>query len=600
MQSKLEMSRAGRHHKLSPPRLNLRRSRSYQNEKLPTSATSSRFSFNHLFYSPPPSPGLPALVPRPKKSPVRARPTRVFRVLAWIASALFLVYVAARVVRPHVDFSAMRRAYASGKTEEEHGMTSQEGPPDFPTPIMVKDMLGRSSWTVSIPKDYEFPLGVMEYADIMTSCQEVSSTVRNRKSWVKGSEQQTGMMDYGRRDPNYVDVRQAEKTGLLPMPSVDQQKNLKRGPSQGNLIGVKEDPSMPECEKSMTVVLETSDAGMGKTLMMLWTFYGVAKDQGRAFFIDDSRWAYGDYTAMFNPPPVPECRPPPRHEMVPCPSQASHLVVSSATAQHVLKDSLSTTTRADMQADDGTTARRVLFDLARSGYDALFHVVPEDESYVQRRISELAAKAAEEGGHKAAPVAGLHIRRGDRHPLEFPYRNSYIPNEVYADAARATVSSEAPADPLLVLASDDPTLYDLTEFQDAHHAQERIKLASKQPGNKGPRNPHVFHRFIDEGFGWEGGFFSAMFWNLGSTRGAGPATFENARNANEETVRLRGYLGRAYVLDLAVLSKGSDVVVCGVGSMGCRMLGVMMGWDALEEGRWVNVDGEHGWMGLTW
>lgn len=470
-------------------------------------------------------------------------------------------------------------------------MVSQEGPPDFPTPIMAKGMLGRSSWTVSIPKDHEFPLGVMEYADMMGSCREVSSTVRNLKSWVRRSDQEMGM-EYGRTDPNYVDVRQAEKTGLLPTPSVDQQTNLKRGSIQGNLVGVTENPSMPECEKSMTVVLETSDAGIGKTLMMLWTFYGVAKDQGRAFFIDDSRWAYGKYTSIFQPPPVPQCRPPPRHEMVPCPSQASHLVISSATAQHVLMDSLSTTTRADMQGDDGEKARRVLFDLARTGYDALFHVVQEDETYVERRINELAAKAA--------PIAGLHIRRGDCRPLQFPYRDSYIPNEVYHDYARAAVSSEGAADPLVVVASDDPTIYDSAEFQDAHHAQERIKLASKQPEKKGPRNPHVFHRFVDEGFGWEGGFFSAMFWNLGSGRGAAPATFEDVRNANEETVKLRGYLGRAYVLDLAVLSKGSDVVVCGVGSMGCRILGVMMGWDALEEGRWVNVDGAYGWMGLTW
>ncbi|KAL2113881.1 hypothetical protein VUR80DRAFT_2006 [Thermomyces stellatus] len=596
MQSKLEMSPAGRHHKLSPPHLNLRRSRSYQHEKLPTSATSSRFSFNHLFYSPPPSPGLPALVPRAKKSPARARPTRVFRTLVWVAGVLFLVYVVIHVIQPHVDLSAMRRAYASWGREEH-----EEGLPDFPTPIMVKDMLGRSSWTVSIPKDYEFPLGVMEYAGIMDSCQEMSSTVRDLKSWTRRGDRQTSVRDYGRPDPNYVDVRQAEKKGLLPTPSVDQQKNLKRKSSQGNLVGVKEDPSMPECEKSMTVVLETDDAGLGKTLMMLWTFYGIAQDQGRAFFVDDSWWAYGKYTSMFSPPPVPDCRPPPRHEMVPCPSQASHLVVSSATAQHVLMDSLSTSTRADMQTDDEERTRRVLFDLARSGYEALFHVVKEDADYVERRVNELAAKAAQEGRHEATtPVAGVHIRRGDRHPLNFPYRDSYIPNEVYSDAARAAVSSEAPVDPLLVVASDDPTIYDAADFQGAHRAQERIKLASKVPGPKGPRNPHVFHRFVDEGFGWEGGFFSAMFWNLGSTRSAGLATPGNARNANEETVKLRGYLGRAYVLDLAVLAKSSDVVVCGVGSMGCRLLGVMMGWEAVEEGRWVNVDGEHGWMGLTW
>lgn len=599
MQSKLEMSRAGRHHKLSPPHLNLRRSTSYQHDRAPRSATSSRFSFNHLFFSPPPSPGLPALVPRAKKSPVRARPTRVFRILAWLAGALFLIYTVSRVVRQHVDIEAIRSVYVAHE-KEDYGMDSQNELPDFPTPIMVKDMLGRSSWTVSIPKDYEFPLEVTEYEEIMGSCQEVATTARDMKWWTRKSDLQTSMMDLGRSDPNYVDVRQAEETGLLPKPSADQEGNSKRAINRGNLVGARDDPSMPECGTSLTVVLETSDAGLGGTLMMLWTFYGVAKEQGRAFFVDDSRWAYGKYTSMFGAPPAQDCRPPPRHEMVPCPSQAAHLVVTAATAQHVLLDSLSAAKVGAKQEDSGEATRRALFDLARSGYEALFHVVREDADYIDRRVAELAAEAAKEGGHASTPVAGMHVRRGDRRPLSSPYRDSYIPNDIYTNAARAAASASAPADPLLVIASDDPLVYDAGEFAGARHAQERIKLASKPPGPAAPRNKHVFHRFVDEGFGWEGGFFSAMFWNLGLKPGTGTGSFENARFAGEETVRLRGYLGRAYVLDLAVLARGSDVVVCGVGSMGCRILGVMMGWDALEEGKWVNVDGEHGWMGLTW
>ena len=478
-------------------------------------------------------------------------------------------------------------------------MVSQDALPDFPTPIMAKDRLGRSSWTVSIPKDYVFPLGVTEYAEIMGSCHEVASTVSNLKRWTRRGDEQTFVREYGMSDPNYVDVRQAEKSGLLPMPSSDQ-KNAKRGSGQGNLVGVSEDPSMPECDTSLTVVLESSDASLGNTLMMLWTFYGIAKEQGRAFFVDDSRWAYGKYTSMFGPPPVPACRPPARHEMVPCPTQASHLVVSAVTARDVLMDSLSTTKRTDLQNGHSEKARKTLFDLARIGYEALFQIIKEDADYVDRRVADLSTKAAAAGGSgpQLAPVVGMHVRRGDCRPLNSPYRNSYIPHDVYSGSARAAVSSR-PGDPLLVLASDDPTIYDAEEFRGAHHAQERIKLASKEPGPKGPRNPHVFHRFIDEGFGWEGGFFSAMFWNLGLSRGAGVGTFETS-SLGEETVRLRAYLGRAYVLDLAVLAKGSDAVVCGVASMGCRLLGVMMGWEAIEQGRWVNVDGGHTWMGLTW
>lgn len=63
-----------------------------------------------------------------------------------------------------------------------------------------------------------------------------------------------------------------------------------------------------------------------------------------------------------------------------------------------------------------------------------------------------------------------------------------------------------------------------------------------------------------------------------------------------EMRRLRGLIGRAYLLDLAVLGKG-DGVVCGVSSATCRVLGVMLGKEAVEEGRWWNVDGEQGWAG---
>lgn len=600
MQSKLEMSPASRHHRLSPPRLNLRRSKSYQHEKAPLSATTSRFSFNHLFFSPPPSPSLPALVPRAKKSPARTRPTRVFRLVAWAVGTVFIVYLTAQVVRRHVDLGAVKMAYVAPEREE-FEMVSQEGLPDFPTPIMVKDALGRSSWTVSIPRDHEFPLGVREYDEIMASCQEVATAVRDSRTWTKKGDQLLGIgTTYGATDPNYVDVRRAEKEGLLPSPAADG-KNEKRKSSQGNLVSASSDPSAPECGTSLTVVLETSDAGLGATLMLLWTFYGVAKEQGRAFFVDDSRWAYGGYTSMFQAPPVPECRPPPRHEMVPCPSQAEHLVVSAATAKHVLVDALASS-GSDARLDDPQAARKTLFDFARRGYEDLFHVVKEDADYVERRVGDLGKKALEAGtkGEKV-PVAGMHIRRGDCSPLEFPYRNSYIPNDVYTDSAVAAVASSSPgrSDPLLVVASDDPTIHNAEEFHGAHHAQERIKLASKEPSEAKQRNPHVFHRFKDEGFGWEGGFFSAMFWNLGLPRGSG-GSFEDARDAGDETVRLRSYLGRAYVLDLAVLARAGDVVVCGVGSMGCRLLGVMMGWEAVEGGSWVNVDGEHGWMGLTW
>lgn len=70
---------------------------------------------------------------------------------------------------------------------------------------------------------------------------------------------------------------------------------------------------------------------------------------------------------------------------------------------------------------------------------------------------------------------------------------------------------------------------------------------------------------------------------------------------SEQTLRLRSLIGRAYMMDLAVLAGASDQIVCAVSAMGCRLLAVMMGWeDGIEKAGWVNVDGSYGWTGINW
>jgi hypothetical protein len=66
-------------------------------------------------------------------------------------------------------------------------------------------------------------------------------------------------------------------------------------------------------------------------------------------------------------------------------------------------------------------------------------------------------------------------------------------------------------------------------------------------------------------------------------------------NPTKEALQLRELLGRAYLLDLAVLAQ-SDKVVCGVSANACRILAVMLGWDrAFEKNDWNNVDGGYEW-----
>lgn len=527
----------------------------------------------------------------------------MFRILAWLLSTVFVFYVAAHAIRKHVELAGVKLTYLDRNTgEDEVEMVSRQALPDFPTPVITEDKWGRSKWTVSIPKKHPFPLSVSEYSEMSRACKDVQATVRSQREWT-GTKQQPFSTMHGKSDSNYVDVREAAKSGLLPNLHSEREAESegRQTPQFGSFVGVNKDSYMSECDKSLTVVLETDEAGIGHTLMMLWTFYGLAKEQGRAFFVEDSRWAYGRYTSIFQPPPVPDCKPPPRHEMVPCPTQARHLVVSAATAKDVLVDSLSTRKANGAAAADDDYTRKILYDFARRGYEALFHLANGDVEYIDGRVQSLTAQAAK----SKLPIAGMHIRRGDCHPLEFPYRDSYIPNEVYADYARTALKKKLPeanALPLLVVASDDPMVHGSPELAGAHHAQDRIKLASKETldksGSTGSRDRSIMHRFKDETFGWEGGFFSTMFWNLGMPKGQAG---NHETRVSTETVALRTFLARAYLLDLSVLARAGDAVVCSVGSMGCRILGVMMGWREVSDGgRWLNIDGEHKWMGLTW
>lgn len=487
-------------------------------------------------------------------------------------------------------------------------MVGQDMLPDFPTPIVVSDSRKRSKWTVSIPRDYDFPLSVKEYAGMSGRCREVASHARDLHHKTPLSNEM--MLAYDNPDDYFVDVHEAERTGLLP--AAGRAKPPKRS---GNFVGLDWESmaGKPVCESSLTYALESPEAGIGGSLMTLWTLYALAKEQGRAFFIDDSRWAYGAYMDMFQAPPVPDCRPPPRHQMVPCPVQARHLVVSSVTTKDVFP-ALLAKHRRDTGAD---SSQRDLLELARTGYRTLFKLTKEDRDYVDKRIKELEGKAKTDGTTiQDAPIIGLHIRRGDQHPLEYQYRDTYIPAEVFLSQAQHlaemhyndTKIEGEKRKAITVIASDDPMVHKESDFLDAYLAQQRIRLASKEAIEQANPDPHVLHHFVEEAHGWDGGFFAPMFWNLGAERKnnaaatAAPGDYSKSMEPpSEQTLRLRSFIGRAYMMDLAVLAGASDKVVCAVSAMGCRMLGVMMGWErAMEKGAWVNVDGGYSWSGLSW
>lgn len=297
MHSKMDLTVSATHSNMvlqsrKSPRLPLRRNNSPFGgfEKGPMSSTSSRFNFNHLLASPPPSPSLPALIPRHGSVPPSPTPRRLLRVVIWFSGFLSVLYLASSILgtgRPVPSVGWPTHA------EQEYEMVGEDLLPDFPTPVVVSDKRGRAKWTVSIPPSYEFPLRPNEYREICQQTMEVSNHVADLHSHKHVIH--PGHFSYYHVDPHFMDVAEAHRHGMLSGPvakGVSFAETMKTD-RQSSIVGTNDLGSLVEqevCKTSMTFVMETEDAGLGPTLMMLWSAYGLAQKEGRAFFIDDSRW----------------------------------------------------------------------------------------------------------------------------------------------------------------------------------------------------------------------------------------------------------------------------------------------------------------------
>lgn len=522
-----------------------------------------------------------------------------------------------------------------GNEGAQYEMVPDSSLPDEPAAVIVTDVQGKTRWTVSIPHRYDFPLKPDHYREI---CKQVDEMSMHIADLGMGSKFHRRHLEYYGEDPNFLDVADAESQSIL---SIARAGSGKKESGKGGM-GV--------CKRSMTYVLETSDAGIGSSLMGLWMAYGLAKKEGRAFFVDDTRWPYGKYNTLFKPAPVVDCAPPPTSHRLPCPRSAAHLVVSAATIQHTFGNQFHEEFEDPKKI--GVMRQEPIFALARTGYEDLFHLADDgDTKYALDKNTTLMSRTRSEGG----VVLGLHVRRGDKHPWEFQYSKDYLPLMRYMDEAKQILAETYESDDVaeradgaghshayapgsraldaiantrlaqalpigkassaerrpkahdsagaiaskMLLASDDPDVYDNPEVSGTTRAQDRIVLASKTALEKAnadqPKN-----QYIDEIHGWEGGFFKDVFWGLGQDTNAASAAIPE--EPSDAALALRAMVGRAYLLDLAVLAE-SDYVVCGVSAMGCRLLAVMMGWEkAIVQKGWRNIDSVSSfeWTGIVW
>ena len=163
--------------------------------------------------------------------------------------------------------------------------------PEEPLPVIVADRRGRAKWTVFIPPELDFPLLPKQYAHICSHVASISTKILDLKRHHNLTHFFGGHPSYYAADPNYMEVAEAKQHGILPSaPRCTRLAGVARSghTSSRDMRGGHD--GNPVCDRSLTYVLESSDAGFGNVLFGLWTAYGLAQKEDRAFFIDDSHW----------------------------------------------------------------------------------------------------------------------------------------------------------------------------------------------------------------------------------------------------------------------------------------------------------------------
>lgn len=234
--------------------------------------------------SPPPSPSLPSLIPRhggKKQSP--ASHTRlVKRILIGCCGIAIILWLIIR----HIYANQQLQTVEIEDDEGEWEMVGGSHLPEEPSALVVQDARGKSKWTVSIPSSYDFPLKPAAYSEMCRQSMELSKQLRVEAQSNKAIARR--MLGYYQEDKYFIDVAEAEAQGLLP-PS--RQSGRPKGFVDDVAIAGKEyTGGMKVCERTLTYVMETGDAGFGNTLMRMWLAYGLAQAENRTFFLDDTRW----------------------------------------------------------------------------------------------------------------------------------------------------------------------------------------------------------------------------------------------------------------------------------------------------------------------
>lgn len=248
-----------------------------------------------MLESPMPSPALPSIIPRHGKKPKSNHLRKILRglipVLKWISGILVIGWF----LKSSLTGKALFPATDSYFLDESQQLIADDISLQDPRPILIANSNKGTKVSISLPDHLQFPLKPSQYNAICSRYDDVAWRLQHQNSR-SGFHQKWDSQDYYHADPNFMDIKEAEGYGLLPVRH-DNPKLEGRPDPQGSHSKLREGEANAQpgttgeiCEKSLTYVLETTDAGIGTTLIGLWLSYGLAKQEGRAFFIDDSNW----------------------------------------------------------------------------------------------------------------------------------------------------------------------------------------------------------------------------------------------------------------------------------------------------------------------
>lgn len=255
---------------------------------------SAKLSIPNPLHSPPPSPALPSAIPRHggKLSPRWLR--RLRRLLRLVFYICVIVATVTLAFRKFLAPGASRNRLHQ-HSEDRYHLVMSDTWPQRPAAVILKDAKGRRRWTIRIPPAYDFPLRPEAYKELCREASAVSKLLQGgRKQDTTDTLTLVGKRGSMQKGDAFMDVAEAEQHGLIPEPGpAVRQKNgpvlFKDGYTSEYRFELSE-ADLRLCDRSLTFVMESSDAGLGSTLMGLWLAYGLAVRDDRAFFIDDTRW----------------------------------------------------------------------------------------------------------------------------------------------------------------------------------------------------------------------------------------------------------------------------------------------------------------------